>query len=1271
MTIQSFFRKWLLLGIIATTLVVSGCGGGGGGSSSGPSGGDDSQTVSGTAAAGAPLLGFVGARDASGGTTNANINADGSFELDLTELQPPVLLFASGISGGNAYQLLSVAFESDLEGTANITPLTDLVVGNTVGEDPLDFFNNPDFSQIQESLIEEQEAALKTRLKPLLDGLGVADDFDLRNSPFVADRSGFDAALDVIEVQVDSETNTATITNRIDRTKSISNNFVQPEIESDPIEVDEATLSEGISTLQATGTLVTAVANALDGNDRDALETLLAGDFLNNGENGTEWLDRLLGTEDAGELADDLRNWSLESTDNGTVNLNVGSPNGPWQAIDDNGDLKLRGNQLKFFAYAEATHIVENGAEPPVVQEIATSLLALNPVDELGTVGTSSVDVTGPQGTPFNTTLEAGNDLFGTFFVIGPNDLDQIQAGDQYTFTWNGASASAESTYTVRRGQPRFSEGAPEITTSSADLDANEYTFQWTLPPGYESVSVRNNFTGQTTGGEGGGFTGNPLDNDARSFTGDLPAGFSPQTDDEIRLIARDPFGVFVAARLINPFADQVPPPMAEDALIGSWIARNADRADNAPWVQLTFLESGYYMHQELDLPFRPEADDAGFTGLEFGQYNWDNETGELTVPDILIDDNGFWGLTDVASGGERVSFQVDGDTLTVFNPDVGLSESTEFTRVPLNQSGITSSWLVRDSNDPTIVSVVTLLEDGYYFVGTSQPADATGEPGMEFGTYTHDSDTTVLEATVASDDNGPTDYNGEFGLSDPMQGFDYATVIDGFLIIDDGEEFQLSELAPGVAPSDGTVTVDYTSPDDGNTGGTALTGDFHYLRNFSGIEGLMSFDPPLVFQSTYNHVGTSVADNGDGTGLINWTEICLGDLIVDANTDPINGDANFEFANECLPDSGSSFEVSFTNAGLSATFAEETTTDPEDGTQLRRGASSLDMIAVDANRSLFIGQSVRDFGFEDANSPDGFTDGIEVSAHVLSEKTTGRTQAELEGRWGLVTRYLTGVEGQPNALDYSANALIVDVDAAGAVTRLSEIDRTIIQGLASGESFVQIELNPEDTTQEPLGTMPITDDGTLSLFGGEFGGVLSADANVLFLALMNPMEVQPTVTNESEWIAGVRLADNFSATNLDGKEYEVISQSYWMQPEFFEVDYTEPGSTLSFDAVNNTASLTQALTFPYVPFINGEPLIREGDPESTDELDFNVDTSGRITLTTDFGEPGVTTFEMTGFSTPDSRLLVLATTVTTKADDGTTDEGSIGITYAICTNCD
>jgi len=1278
-------RLWLLLYSLVAALVLTGCGGGGGGSST-PAEPENTSTVSGTAAAGAPLVGFVGARDVNDETAPpADINADGSFEIDLSSLDAPVLLYASGIAGGNAYQLLSVVFADDLDGTVNITPLTDLIVGNAVGQPPQTFFNNPDFSLIREAEVEAQKAALKARLQPLLDELGVEPDFDLLKSAFTANRTGFDTVLDVLDVQIDSGAGTATITNRINRTQSIQNNFSEPSTEEEELAVDENEISNGVSELQKLDALANSFATALDNQDGTALEALATADYLNNGEDIAGLQTRLFnsapGIEDAGELANAVRNWSLVDLDsaNGTAQLNIGAPQGPWNLVNVDGDWKVQGNQLEFFVFAEATHLIENGAETQEVLNVGTLIYAGFPAPSLGASADSSVDVSGDLSI-FNGPLPyiAEDDRFAKYEVLTP---DAIASGDALTFTWNNpveGVVDSEATFTVLRGAPDLSNGAPEITATSADLTGDEYTFEWTLPPGYDANVVRNNFTGQLSGGVGApdepGFVGNPLANDATSFTGALPADYVPSPTDELQLIVRDPFGLYVAVRLSNPFADQVPPPMPEDALIGSWVARNTDRGDNAPWVQLTFLEDGSYMHQELDLPYRPEEDTSGNTGIEFGQYQWDNQTGEIAVPQILRDDNGDWGLTSVANGEERLSLRVDGDTLTAFDPDFGLTETTEFTRVPLNQSGITGSWVIQDSVDPTNVSVLTILADGFYFLGTTQPADQTGMPGLEFGNFAYDSQTLVLNPTAV------IDQNGEYGLSDPIQGFDYATVIDGALIIDDGEEVQLSEIAPGVAPSDGTVTVNYVSPDDETTPGPAVTGNFHYLRSAVGIESSRLNNPPTVFQAHYAHIDASIVDNTDGTGTLSWADLCVGDLLIDSGASEDGRDAVFDAVSECLGLSNS-FDLAFTESGLFAAMAESTIIDPEDGSQIINGATEIDFRALDAERSLFIASEANTFQFEESDGT--FTAGRDMNTHVLSKKDPSLSVDSLAGDWGFVTLRINRTDDDaavvpPNLMDYGAGALNFTVNAAGETTVTDELQLQLLQGLKPLEAEgVTVDASLEENgLTDSLGAFSITADGTLSLLNGGVGGFVSQGADVMTLARPNPFTPYIVETNESSFLIGVKLDPNFQAADLAGKSYDIMLKGYFAGQNYYETDIFLPGATLDFDG-SGMATSQRGLTFAFSNFgLNTDvvDVTRQSAGLTPNDWTYQVDApTGLIRMESPqytYSGGDVAYGEQFGYSSADNRLLILVSRF--YDNSGGTPMGPAGtyIAYAICNNC-
>ncbi|WP_373000877.1 hypothetical protein [Marinobacter sp.] len=1280
---QHSLRLWLLLCTMAAALIISGCGGGSSGSGTTPTT-DDSATISGTAAAGAPVSGVVGARDASGETLTTAIEADGAFELDLSGLDTPVLLYASGIAGGNAYQMLSVAFSDDLNGTANITPLTDLIVGNAVGRSPQEFFNNPDFDLIQQAAIEGQEEALKTRLKPLLDALGVDDDFDLRNSPFTANRSGFDAALDVIEVQIDPGTNTATITNRVNPTQTITNNFVQPESEETTLEVDETEINEGVTTLQALNALATSFANALEDQDETALQALAANDFLNNGETAGGLANRLFGSaagiEDAGELAEDIRNWSLTELGENTAKLNFGSAQGPWNAINDNGDWKLQGNQLEFFVFVEPTHQYENGAENPTIEGIGTMIYAGFPAPSLGDIADSEVTVSGDL-TVFNGPLPfiAEENRFAAFETLSAGD---INAGDTVTFTWNNAVAGvidSEASYTVRRGSPDFSNGAPEITGATADLAADEYSFQWTLPLGYDAVSVRNNFTGQTSGGQGGGFTGNPLDNDASSFTGSLPENYVPGETDQLRLIARDPFGVFVSARLNNPFADQVTPPSEAGALVGSFIKRNTDRADNAPYIHFTFFETGQYIHLELGGDFRPDTSEGGNTGMEMGTYTWDNQTGDFEFTSILIDQNGEWGASDLATEETPLRVDADSDGFTLSFANGG---SERFERVPANSAtgGVAGTWATQIPSSPDEVAVLTLLEDGFYFIGDAYRASGDETPGIEFGEWAWDSESLILDYITEYDQNGVGGladngaFNGEYLFS----------VVDGQLVVDQDGTTQLSELASGIPVSNGDLTVDYTPPDNdsGSPGasGPAVTGDFHYLRTAIGLESSRLSNPPSVFQAHWAHPGANLGDNSDGTGTLSWADLCVGDLYVESGADEDNRDALFDAVSECLGIAGG-FDVSYTETGLFAAIPENSIVDPEDGSQIVTGATEIDFRALDSERSLFIANEANDFQYEESDG--SFTDGRELNTHILSKKTPSPSIDALAGDWGFVSFRISDISDDsdipvPNEMEYSAGALNVNVDAAGNATLTNEVSLEILQGLKPFErTGVTIEPKSDEALNESLGAFSLAADGTLRLLDDELGGFASQGADVMTLALPNPFTPYTVEFNESSLLVGVRLDPNFQASDLEGKSYDVLLKDFYTDEGYFEADIYLPGSTLEF-GLNGTATSQRGLSIFYSLFgldTDVFDITRESSGLAPNSWTYGVDgATGRIEMESpDFTySNGDSAFvEQFGYSSADNKLLVLVSRSYDTSGGTPMGPGSVSVAFAICNNCD
>lgn len=129
--------------ITASIAILTACGGGGGGSTSTA----QSLSISGVAATGAAISGGTIEAKCQSGTGTATSNADGSYALSVLSGQQPCILRATD-------PVTKLELHSLLESgatTANITPVTDLVVANTIGTDPATAFSG--FSTTQQSKI--------------------------------------------------------------------------------------------------------------------------------------------------------------------------------------------------------------------------------------------------------------------------------------------------------------------------------------------------------------------------------------------------------------------------------------------------------------------------------------------------------------------------------------------------------------------------------------------------------------------------------------------------------------------------------------------------------------------------------------------------------------------------------------------------------------------------------------------------------------------------------------------------------------------------------------------------------------------------------------------------------------------------------------------------------------------------------------------------------------------------------------------------------------
>ncbi len=197
---------------LLTLIGLVGCNAGGG--SGGGSGDVGTVTLTGIAAAGAPLVGIVHVIGANGVKASSPTGADGSFSVTVDGIASPYLLYAEGIVHQKFVGIYSVALHG---GTANVTPLTDYILRLTLEKAP-DITNwylpvIPDSELVSSNLLDKSTNFVMASILPVLDAIGVSSNVNPLTTPFVADGTGMDCVLDVL--QIDMTDTTVTVTNRL------------------------------------------------------------------------------------------------------------------------------------------------------------------------------------------------------------------------------------------------------------------------------------------------------------------------------------------------------------------------------------------------------------------------------------------------------------------------------------------------------------------------------------------------------------------------------------------------------------------------------------------------------------------------------------------------------------------------------------------------------------------------------------------------------------------------------------------------------------------------------------------------------------------------------------------------------------------------------------------------------------------------------------------------------------------------------------------------
>ena len=203
-------KQWgFILAVLMIVVVMGGCGGGG------ESGGGAANTVSGVAAAGAPLVGTVSLKDSSTPakvSSPVTIGTDGAFTVNVDGLKPPYILKADGTAGGTNYTLYSFAAAP---GIANINPIANLAVANAAGGADLAALYAASLDTTMQAIASNLAKAvsdIQAKLQPLLAAYNVTANPVSGN--YTANHLGLDGMLDMVKVAV-STTGTVTITNKL------------------------------------------------------------------------------------------------------------------------------------------------------------------------------------------------------------------------------------------------------------------------------------------------------------------------------------------------------------------------------------------------------------------------------------------------------------------------------------------------------------------------------------------------------------------------------------------------------------------------------------------------------------------------------------------------------------------------------------------------------------------------------------------------------------------------------------------------------------------------------------------------------------------------------------------------------------------------------------------------------------------------------------------------------------------------------------------------
>jgi len=467
------------------------------------------QTVSGVAAAGAPIIGYAYLKDSAGHTLGPNeIAQDGSFSFAVTGLTAPFYLRAEGSVGSTGYDLYSAATGA---GTANINPLTNVAVAAAAGvNDPASAYGNPAQYPITQANLDTAIADIQTMLKPLLDAF-TANTNPLTGS-YATDHTGLDAVLDVVKVELDTTSGAVTVTDKTKTTDNLMGSTTAATIGS-AAAVTNLPSTQAVTDLQEIAAMLSQYVTTLNkGASLTAtdLEPFYATNYgINDGWNRTQEINDELseGPISRGLTISEIKNLVIEEKIGSDYRISgiayfsdgsFGFPEEGFIVTKENGAWKLKGNGFK--SRLSIRFITIAWVKTDNTRQLESGMRLSS--EDRGNCGLQSAVITGPglpengvtlskpQNEPTHLWLDQAFQNYTiptdnwSFYVMSDTIIDSIPDNAEYAITFKNTSNAVVETRTFKLPKRPYKRSeitdghfatTPETTAGTASHKLSDY----------------------------------------------------------------------------------------------------------------------------------------------------------------------------------------------------------------------------------------------------------------------------------------------------------------------------------------------------------------------------------------------------------------------------------------------------------------------------------------------------------------------------------------------------------------------------------------------------------------------------------------------------------------------------------------------------------------------------------------------------------------------------------------------------------------------------